>query len=70
MQLTGKKTYIVGVAMLCYAIGGAVSKRVDIPTAIETILIALGMLGLRHGISTEMLFSYKMNNTPQENTPK
>ena len=51
-DLKGKKTYIIGVAMLMYAIGGFVSRKVDINTAIQTALIALGMMGLRNSIPT------------------
>ena len=51
MNLDGKKTYIIAIAMGMYAIGGAVSKKVDLQTAIEVFLEALAIMGLRHGIS-------------------
>lgn len=50
MEIKGNKTYIVGVAMLCYALGGAVSGKVDINAAVQVALEALGIMGIRHGI--------------------
>ena len=53
MQLkipNGKKTYVVGIAMICYALGGLVSGLLELDSAIQTILIALGIMGIRHGI--------------------
>ncbi len=46
----GKKTYVVGIAMLCYAIGGLVAGLIELDQAIQTVLIALGIMGIRHGI--------------------
>ncbi len=46
----GKKTYIIAIATVCYALGGAVAGYVDIQTAIMLILGALGLGGLRSGI--------------------
>ena len=48
--LDGKKTYIVGIAMICYALGGLVSGLLELDHAIQTILVALGIMGIRHGI--------------------
>ena len=52
-MLDGKKTYIVGVALLLWAIGGAVAGKIDWNTAITEILVACGMLGLRLGIKAK-----------------
>jgi len=43
--LKGKKTYIAGIAGLIYGV---------IQVDREVILISLGLLGLRHGIATEV----------------
>ena len=50
-DLAGKKTYIIAIATVMYALGGAVAGYVDIGTAIPLILGALGLSGLRAGIS-------------------
>ena len=49
-MINGYKTYIVGIGMLMYAIGGLVSGKVDMNSAIEVGFVALGIMGLRHGI--------------------
>ena len=49
-NLAGKKTYIVGVGMICYALGGLVSGLLELDHVIQTILVALGIMGIRHGI--------------------
>ena len=54
MQINGMKTYIVAIGMLMYAIGGFISGKMDINLAIQTAWIALGMMGLRHGISKKI----------------
>lgn len=51
-SFTGKKTYLVAVAILAYAIGGWVAGFLDINTSIKLILEGLGLGALRHGIST------------------
>ncbi len=51
MKLEGKKTYIIGIAMICYAIGGAIIGKVDVNAAIQLGLEALAIMGLRKGIS-------------------
>ena len=48
----GYKTYIIAIATICYALGGAVAGFVDLQTAIPLILGALGISGLRHGLQT------------------
>ena len=50
MDLKGKKTYIVVVATLCYAIGGAVAGYLDYSTAVAIVLGALGFAGLRNAV--------------------
>lgn len=50
MEYKGKKTYIIAVATLCYALGGAVAGFHDWGVAIPLILGALGLAGLRNGI--------------------
>ena len=49
--LEGKKTYIMTVAILCYALGGWVSGYVEPTTAITLILGALGLGSLRAAIA-------------------
>ena len=51
MKIDGYKTYIAAVALICYAVGGLIAGEVSGETAVQSILIALGMLGLRHGIA-------------------
>ena len=50
MKLRGYKTYIVVAATICYALGGLVIGKVDVAIAIEIILVALGIGGLRNSI--------------------
>lgn len=51
--LQGSKTYIIAIGLICYAIGGLVAGKVDAATAIQSVFIALGMMGIRHGVTTE-----------------
>jgi len=46
-DLAGKKTYIMTIAVICYAVGGVVSGYVPIGVAIPLILGALGLGALR-----------------------
>ena len=50
--LSGKKTYLVTIATLMYALGGWVAGYIETSSAINLILFALGLSGLRHGITT------------------
>ncbi|GAI09786.1 unnamed protein product [marine sediment metagenome] len=50
MNIKGYKTYIIGVALICYAVGGLIAGKVTGEVAVQSILIALGMMGLRNGI--------------------
>ena len=51
MNINGYKTYIVGIALICYALGGFVAGKVEGTAAIEAGMLGLGMMGLRHAIS-------------------
>lgn len=51
-DLKGKKTYIVVVATLCYALGGAVAGFLDWGNAILIILGALGIGAVRNGVES------------------
>lgn len=50
--LEGKKTYVVAIATISYALGGWVAGYLTLDQVIPLILIALGLGGLRHGITT------------------
>ena len=52
IKFDGIKTYVVGVALICYAVGGLVAGKIDINAAIQAGLTGLGLMGIRHGIST------------------
>ena len=53
MEVKGNKTYIVMVATICYALGGAVAGFLDWGIAVPLILGALGLSGLRHALTPE-----------------
>ena len=53
MKLRGHKTYIVGIAMICYAVGGAIIGELEFNAAIQVVLTALGIMGLRNGIPSK-----------------
>jgi len=48
--LSGKKTYIIGIATICYAIGGAIIEKVSWNIAIPLVLGTLEIFGLRIGL--------------------
>lgn len=50
--LEGKKTYIVALVSIVYAAAGAFLGYHDWQYAIMVILGALGLAGLRHGVTT------------------
>tara|TARA_Y100000310_G_scaffold343319_1_gene450377 strand:+ start:3683 stop:3883 length:201 start_codon:yes stop_codon:yes gene_type:complete len=52
INFSGKKTYVLAIALICYAVGGAVAGYIELPIAIEMVLGALGFITLRHGITT------------------
>jgi hypothetical protein len=49
--LQGKKTYLLGLAALAYAIGGYFSGHLDAQTAMDIIWASLTSMALRAGIS-------------------
>ena len=51
-DLQGKKTYIMTIAIICYALGGMVAGLVDVGVGIPLILGALGLSGLRAGVES------------------
>jgi len=50
-MLDGYKTYIIGVAMFCYALGGLVAGKVPANAAIQVFLEACALMGLRAGLA-------------------
>lgn len=42
----------MGVAAICYAVGGLVAGKHDANTALEVVLAALGGMALRNGMPT------------------
>ena len=48
--LGGKKTYVIAVATVCYALGGLVAGYVEASVAIPLILAALGLGALRKSV--------------------
>ncbi len=49
-KLKGKKSYIIMIAIICYAAGGMVAGLVEFDVGIPLILGALGLGGLRAAI--------------------
>lgn len=49
-MLSGKKTYIIGIAGLVYAILGFVLGHIDGKTAVEAIQVSLIGMGLRSAL--------------------
>ena len=52
MTLDGWKTYILGVLMICYALASSLMEKMTWAQSLEIIMIALGIMGLRHGVNT------------------
>lgn len=52
-MLDGWKTYIVGTAAICYALGGLVLGKIDANAALEVVLAAFGGMALRNGIANQ-----------------
>jgi hypothetical protein len=52
--LKGKKTYIIAIAAIAYAVLGVISGNMDSQAAIQVILAALGAMGIRNGITSEI----------------
>jgi hypothetical protein len=53
--LIGKKSYIIGIATIVYAITGLILGHVDSATAAMLISGSLMGMGIRHGVSTTIL---------------
>ena len=68
MKINGYKTYIVGTALICYALGGLVAGKIDASAAIEAALLGLGMMGLRNSIPKPILSAAVPDNEPKEPT--
>lgn len=49
-MFSGKKTYLVAIATILYAVTGLFTGNMDSQTAIQMVLAALGMSALRNGI--------------------
>lgn len=49
-ELQGKKTYIVAVATICYALGGVVSGYLSFGEMMNLVFASLGLSGLRQGV--------------------
>lgn len=52
--LQGKKTYIVGICGIIFAITGFIIGKIDSSSAITLIFTSLGMMGIRNGVTTEV----------------
>jgi len=53
-KLEGYKTYITSGATIGFAVLGWILGYLEPDRAIELIFIGLGMVGIRHGITTEV----------------
>ncbi len=53
-MLSGKKTYIVGIAGIVFAISGYVSGHLDLNSAVGFVLASLAAMGIRNGITSEV----------------
>jgi hypothetical protein len=49
--INGKKTYIAGFTLLAWAIYAGTTGIIDGATAVELILMASAILGLRHAVA-------------------
>ncbi len=59
--LKGKKTYIVAVATICYALSGVVAGYIPIDQAVMLILGALGLGALRNGVDSSLTNKDNLN---------
>ena len=50
--ISGKRTYIVAICLIIYAVAGWVAGKIDANSAFENVMIALGLMGLRAGINS------------------
>ena len=67
--LEGKKTYLIAVATLMYALGGWVAGYLDFNQVIPLVLGALGLSGLRHGIVTQADMFEESEGVPLSEIP-
>ena len=51
-DMNGKKTYVIGIGMILFAVGGVLSGHHDISAATEILLEGLGLIFLRHGVAS------------------
>lgn len=49
--LSGKKTYLLGICGLLYAVGGYFSGHIDQQTALDAVWASLSLMGLRAGVA-------------------
>ena len=66
LYLQGKKTYILGALMIIYAGVGYYLKQMNETQALQLVMTALGMFGLRKGITEDVTRLYKAIKTPEE----
>ena len=52
--LKGKKTYVVGVCGILFAVTGFATGHLDSVSAIDLIFGSLAAMGIRNGITTEL----------------
>jgi hypothetical protein len=50
-ELQGKKTYVVAIALVIYAVAGVYTGQLSQPEAVTLVLNGLGLGALRAGIS-------------------
>ena len=53
-MLNGKKTYILGICGILYAIFGFATGHLDSQTGLGIVFASLTAMGLRNGITTEI----------------
>lgn len=51
MKIDGKKTYLVGGAMIAYGLIGLAFGWIDQESAVQLIGNGAGLMGLRHGLA-------------------
>ena len=51
--LKGRKTYLIVILMIVYAISGLLIGKIDVNSAIQLILSSLAVAGLRIGIANK-----------------
>lgn len=50
-MLNGKKTYVVALFAILYAVGGYYSMEMNLNEAMQYVVTALGLGALRHGVA-------------------